>query len=299
MLLTSDIDKNNFYKSQNIKDILHMASDIIKDSTTYRNFYAKYMDFAAKRIERLTSALYLVSELVPEKEPLKTLLREKGLTTMSDIFSIVIFAKAKGSKEDGFLKIMTEISEMTALLGVASASGFISEMNAGILQKEYASLRGFFESRCYDSEWQKFGEEIVLNENFFEKKEWPRLGDADRQDDKGQDKRHQITKGHIDVVYGAPREQRAVDLTKNRIQISEKTIDKSKDIHNENFAQEERKKTIVQIIKGSSGNASIKDISSHVKGCSEKTLQRDIIALMQKGILKKTGERRWSRYSLV
>ncbi|MBI5004634.1 MAG: hypothetical protein HZC04_00395 [Candidatus Lloydbacteria bacterium] len=274
-----------------------MASDIIKDSATYRNFYAKYMDFAAKKTERLTSALYLVSELVPEKEPLKTLLREKGLTTMSDVFSIVVFAKE--NKEDDFLKIMTEISELAALLRIAATSGFISEMNAGILQKEYASLHGFFESQCRDLEWQKFGKEVVLNENFFEKKEWAHLDGASGRYDKGQDKRHQIDKGHNDVVYPVASEQWATSSAKNRIQISGKTTETTKDIHNENFVQEERKKTIVELIKNSNGNASIKDISSHVKGCSEKTLQRDIIALMQKGILKKTGERRWSRYSLV
>lgn len=270
-----------------------MASDIIKDSITYHNFYNEYIDFAAKRTERLTSALYLVSDLISEKEPLKTLLREKGLTTMSDVFSLANLVKE--NREDVFFKIMAGISELAALLRIASASGIISEMNAGILQKEYANLHNFFESQSRDSGLKILGKEIILNDNFFEEKEWARLDGIIGQHDKG----HKINKGHDDVLYNLDSKQQTADSVKNKIQTTERIAEVSKGIHNENFAQEERKKTIVQLIKDSNGNAGIKDISFHVKGCSEKTLQRDIISLMRKGILKKTGERRWSRYSLA
>ena len=43
----------------------------------------------------------------------------------------------------------------------------------------------------------------------------------------------------------------------------------------------------------------IKDISPLISGCSEKTIQRELSAMVQTGILKKTGEKRWSRYSLA
>lgn len=43
----------------------------------------------------------------------------------------------------------------------------------------------------------------------------------------------------------------------------------------------------------------IKDIAVSVTGCSEKTIQRELLALVAKGVLKKKGERRWSRYSLI
>jgi len=274
-----------------------MASDIIKDNITYRNLYKEYIDFAAKRTERLTSALYLVSDLIPEKEPLKTLLREKGLMVMSDIFSLAVFGKE--DREDVFFKIMTGISELVALLRIASVSYIISEMNSGILQKEYASLHNFFESQSRDSGKQILGKEIILNDNFFEGKEWARLNGIIGRYDKGHDKRHKINKGHGDDLYDQNSKQQTDDSVKSKIQIPERMTEETKGNHNENYIQEERKKTIVQLIKDSNGNASIKDISFHVKGCSEKTLQRDIISLMQKGVLKKIGERRWSRYSLI
>jgi predicted HTH transcriptional regulator len=43
----------------------------------------------------------------------------------------------------------------------------------------------------------------------------------------------------------------------------------------------------------------IKDIAQVIKDCSEKTIQRELIAFIDSGVLKRTGERRWSKYSLV
>ena len=40
----------------------------------------------------------------------------------------------------------------------------------------------------------------------------------------------------------------------------------------------------------------IKDIALHIPGVSEKTVQRDLQALVSAGVLKRKGERRWSRY---
>lgn len=42
----------------------------------------------------------------------------------------------------------------------------------------------------------------------------------------------------------------------------------------------------------------IKDITSHLKDVSGKTIQRELLSLVDRGILKKKGEKRWSRYAL-
>lgn len=47
------------------------------------------------------------------------------------------------------------------------------------------------------------------------------------------------------------------------------------------------------------GESSIKDLTDIIKGCSEKTIQRELITLVHAGALLKTGERRWSRYSIA
>jgi hypothetical protein len=47
------------------------------------------------------------------------------------------------------------------------------------------------------------------------------------------------------------------------------------------------------------GELSIKDLAAVIKGCSEKTIQRELLSLVERGILSKIGERRWSRYSIA
>lgn len=56
----------------------------------------------------------------------------------------------------------------------------------------------------------------------------------------------------------------------------------------------ERIKTILE----AKGEASIKDISEIITDCSEKTLQRELNAMIDENIVKRQGERRWSKYSI-
>jgi DeoR/GlpR family transcriptional regulator of sugar metabolism len=59
----------------------------------------------------------------------------------------------------------------------------------------------------------------------------------------------------------------------------------------------QRQGAILNVLKGQS-NLTVKDFSRVIKDCSEKTIQRELIELVEKGIVKRDGERRWSRYSL-
>lgn len=43
----------------------------------------------------------------------------------------------------------------------------------------------------------------------------------------------------------------------------------------------------------------VADVTPLIDGVSEKTVQRELLAMVASGILKKEGEKRWSRYSLA
>jgi hypothetical protein len=45
-------------------------------------------------------------------------------------------------------------------------------------------------------------------------------------------------------------------------------------------------------------DVSIKDIAARIKGCSEKTIQRELNALLYDNVIERIGEKRWSRYVL-
>lgn len=60
----------------------------------------------------------------------------------------------------------------------------------------------------------------------------------------------------------------------------------------------DRREAVLSVIR-SKGRASIKDISTLVRGVSEKTIQRELTALIVAGKVEKQGERRWSTYALA
>ena len=59
------------------------------------------------------------------------------------------------------------------------------------------------------------------------------------------------------------------------------------------------RRTRISTILEAKGEATIKDISEIITDCSEKTIQRELNAMIEDSIVKRHGERRWSRYSLV
>ena len=59
-----------------------------------------------------------------------------------------------------------------------------------------------------------------------------------------------------------------------------------------------RQETILSVIKDKK-NAGIKDISTRLPQLSEKTIQRELQALVGQGMVRKSGERRWSTYSIA
>lgn len=71
-----------------------------------------------------------------------------------------------------------------------------------------------------------------------------------------------------------------------------------KDNIGQNKGQKLRVEKILQLVKERK-SVSIRDIASEVRGCSEKTIQRELSHLIMQGFVRKVGERRWSTYSPV
>ena len=55
----------------------------------------------------------------------------------------------------------------------------------------------------------------------------------------------------------------------------------------------------IRDILARSPSVSVKDIARFFPDVSEKTIQRDVNTLIERGVVRKEGEKRWSRYSLV
>jgi len=91
------------------------------------------------------------------------------------------------------------------------------------------------------------------------------------------------------------------DTPKSTQNVSPRTqsrrIERSASVHSPRQEHPDRRERIKTILEAK-GEATIKDISEIVSDVSEKTIQRELNAMIEDNIVKRHGERRWSRYSL-
>lgn len=216
------------------------------------------------RSYRLAAAVFTISNIIDQREELGLRIKKLSLELISVSVSLkdINFLDAKkmiGEVEKNSLLLMS-------LLDIASVAGLISTMNGSIIKEEFQS---------FILEVGKFSEKFEDNQNVSVKSIF-----LESEDFKKLEKAPDFNSNHI-----YPNDQR------NGRENGEKKANghKRKDL---------RKNTILDFIKGHN-NISIKDIIPNVVGCSEKTIQRELIGLIEQGKIKKMGERRWSRYSII
>lgn len=203
-----------------------------------------------KKTEKLVSALYLVSNFLSDKEPIKWQLRELGMDLLLEDLSVI------------------SLKQTLSLLQVAHIAGLISEMNFNILKFEFEALIQRLEQIEKDSL-----KGHVLSEDFFTVPEGHQGNSLSQQ------------KG-ISLMTGIPKGHDSVSDRLSLKNVAEKQKDKSN-----------RQDVIIGLLK-KGGELGIKDFTTAIKDCSEKTIQRELATLVSKGQVKKAGEKRWSRYSL-
>jgi len=227
-----------------------------------------YLLYIFKKTEKITAALYLVSGLLKDEEPLKWELRDRGMDLISSSFTAS--SSIPGDNRNSVIQaLFTAALETMSLLNVAKISNLISEMNHQLLIKEIDNIIGMLRDRLVQNA-ENAG--YVLSEAFFKtpslftsgfKSDGAGRGMEHRQVDKGQ---------HVSDKIGSARPDGGVKKS-------------------------QRQDSIIGILKGQS-NLTIKDFTKVIKDCSEKTIQRELLDLVDKGVVKREGERRWSRYSL-
>ncbi len=226
--------------------------------------------FIFKKTEKIVAALYLVTNLIKDTEPLKQKIRETALTLLSQTIS---FQSVEiNNKKSSVVGVATILSEVSSLLKIGYLSHYISEMNYAILIKELSLLLDTFDSYVEESGQQNSG---VLSQDFFALPEVHFTQTAPMVRPLGSDL---IYKGHS---------------------VSDKNVkDKSTQPKEKDAKKSDRRQVILKLLKDSKV-LSIKEFSKQIKDCSEKTIQRELLALVQEGVLNKKGERRWSTYSLT
>ncbi len=245
------------------------------------------------KTDKLISALYMVTDIMDKDEPIRFKLRTLGNGIVSDMYSNLGSAGVK-------------ISEIMSFLDIAFSVGMISEMNSSILRKEFAELMQSL-NEYYNS--KSFGGQATLSEFLLSPSSTIPNPSTSIGVQKGSTLMYALSKLEGHALKGL--EGRAL----KDIQVSDRTfthmggplpLSDRKKIHyiSESFdlLKKTRREDIIKLIQLSYNGSTITDIKNSAQGslvsCGEKTLQRELVSMVKDGVLKKTGEKRWSRYFL-
>lgn len=228
-----------------------------------------------KKCERLSTAVYLVTNFLSDTEPMKARLRTLSLELVRD--SSIVRYGSTANEMNVLETLRITISETLSLLELAFIVGLVSEMNFSILKREYSSLRDLLEIKKASRESRS---DSVLGDTFF--------GSSFDS----------VFAGSISI--GHSKGQKEVQMSDRKVPVFANTVKQSTtpDPRTPDVAREVRRVRILKLIKDNR-EVSIKDITNHFPDISEKTIQRELVSLTESGVLKKSGERRWSRYALA
>ncbi|MEI6478857.1 MAG: hypothetical protein WCO18_01045, partial [bacterium] len=219
---------------------------------------------------KLSIASHLLTEHIKDIEPLKWIIRKNAVGLVDGVVSF----RGLNRQEVASLLLSLRTSFETAF-----SIKLISKNNSEIIISEIDKLSG--ELSPFDT--KKEGEK-ELSQNFFEVEKPVLIGVGDMLEN---------LKNEIPVLNKvSDLGSKGGQNYKGHVQISS-----SKNSKTEDDDKGHRRHKILSIIKQKK-EVTIKDISSSIKDCSEKTIQRELNLLLAEKVIKKTGERRWSKYLL-
>lgn len=229
-----------------------------------------------KRTERLVAALFLLTDLMSDNNPIRQRVRALGIESLS-----LMLSSDESFLSDGVIfskKYSHLLVEISSLLEVAYLSEQISEMNFRIISGEIESMIVFTE-RLKKTGQQSFESKSATMFN----------GDLSDTNSSSNLQLRSIlkrSKGHKgQSVKSVSVRTRTIGQNTHNSETSAISIHSRKDL-------------IMGVLKDGR-HLTVKDFLSVISGVSEKTVQRELVSLVSEGVLKREGERRWSRYFIT
>lgn len=275
-----EINKQISYNSFNLKTVSFFRNDV-------------QIIFIFKKTERLASAIYLLTSFLSDIEPIKWKMRDAVTRLLS--YSINLSNQGHYDNVLAMNNFTAASLEIVSLLEIADISGIISAMNCKIIKFEIEKIIELIELKE-----KGLNDKLFLSKNFFEIPKEEYSGKDDMRERAGLDliehkksveqnldkertfEKDLYDKGHVLIKDTGIEEKTSASFNKGHI-----VKDKNK-----------RYEVIMNLLKKTK-EIRVKDVSNMISDYSEKTIQRELLSLVDKGILKKEGERRWSKYSLA
>jgi hypothetical protein len=230
----------------------------------------KSADRLYRKAERIVAALHLLTNHVPDSEPVRQLIRSKSVALFAAMLALRDEMRIAHSRRT--VETQSIARELISLVRVLSVSGYISIPNANLMTEALDELMGLLLS----SQRSNLSESVSISRDELIDVHGGRFGDQ------------YATKNLKDT--SRPSIKDAIDQKDTATAISA-----TSNISGQATA---RSQNILDTLRGSSP-LGIKEIWAHLPEYSEKMIQRELNVLVGLGRVKKVGEKRWSRYSVA
>lgn len=261
-----------------------MEKDIQKDNP---------IEVIQKRFNNIVAALYLVTNHLSDTEPLKTSMRETAHIVLEELLDM---SDMSGTFLD------SRLGHIRNLLKISTIANLISSQNVSLLDNELSSIQTYLQDTYKRNSNIAFDISEILSINNSVNNSVFNSPNIHPKSSFSSTITNTINRPNhaTNPVNGAnPKNRPSIYIS----QRSANTVDKPpqtqpvrKDPIRDGFSP--RQAQIIKEIK-LIGQLTIRDLIGKIEGCSEKTIQRELLALVEGGVLKKEGERRWSRYSML
>ena len=262
-------DKGHSSQTQNVSTHGRHTNnnDFVLEKSIFNNIFEKDIRrvFIYKKAERLAKALHLIAPAFSESVSLRNRI---------DAIAIGLIDAAVVPPGIARTALSRELLALSSVLAIARTGGLLSSMNTELIVREahilLQEIAGYEEPRLFLDEAPTLSGIAKIAQ-----------------------KKEVLQNNHALIAkQKEPRQsiQRAVPISDKR-HIKDNTNAPSGVI-------KDRREAIMSVIRNK-GNVSIKDISTMIRGVSEKTIQRELATLIESHEIMKQGERRWSTYSLA
>ncbi len=284
-LYIKDKYKNMEYKKDTERDELKKAVQTLDGNKHIANRIKAVNGFpyAYKKTERLSTALYMVSDKLSDNDPLKVNIRQRSITLLDLLYEIGDSKVA--DKADVLSRLEMHTMNLISLLDLGYYNGLFSEMNVSVLKREFLALLDHIKDTVLS------GTNSSFSDNFFD------VPDAKSP------YLSQSSAYRSDVVLNRNTELPKSDLSRNvtkpknteKKPVSSSFRDRSLDLD----TQKKDRRSIILSLINERGAITATEVAKVISNYSQKTIQRELLSMVKNGSLKKEGERRWSKYSLA
>lgn len=290
----NDISKR--HEDSSNRAINDIRKEVFLYNDIFNNPLEKTFFIYSRKIEKIVAALYLVTDVMDPELPLTRSLRAESLDLLNACFQVLTGTGKMNPSE--LTRILVRLEHVTSLVSIGRIAHHISEMNAQVLITELQKvtqvmamdtqeLSQKYTSYLYPRTQGREAIQPVLSHTTLDDRSFEELEKSRRRQN---DIKTTLTTPINDIKKNSPiigtnlENIPAASFTKKTVKTT--------------FDQGDRKQEILNVIR-SHKDATMGDIQRYVTGCSDKTLQRAIVSLIQAGLVGKVGDKRWATYHVA